>query len=211
VARGPIRVVVVADRDVVAARLEATLRGDPDLCVWLGPPSALGRLVEEHDPAVVVLASTAARATATLGALAETTRVLPVVLVVDDPRAAWTPATRRAGVRAVLDRDAGREAIVAAIAAVLAGLVTLHPDVVRAAPRAARTGLDDDEDRALTPRELEILEMLAEGLSNQAIARRLHISRYTVKFHVASVLDKLGAASRTEAVTLGVRRGLIAL
>jgi two-component system, NarL family, response regulator YdfI len=208
---GRVRVVVAADRDVVAARLEAMLRGDPELCVWLGPPGALGRLVEEHDPAVVVLASTAARATATLGALAEATPAPPVVLVVDDPRAAWTPATRRAGVRAVLDRGAGREAIVAAITAVLAGLVTLHPDVVRASPRAARARMDGDEDRALTPRELEILEMLAEGLSNQAIARRLHISRYTVKFHVASLLDKLGAASRTEAVTLGVRRGLIAL
>jgi DNA-binding NarL/FixJ family response regulator len=53
--------------------------------------------------------------------------------------------------------------------------------------------------------------MLAEGTSNRAIASRLKISRYTVKFHVASILAKLGAGSRTEAVTLGVRRGLIAL
>jgi DNA-binding NarL/FixJ family response regulator len=63
----------------------------------------------------------------------------------------------------------------------------------------------------LTVREVEILEMLAEGLSNRTIARRLAISTYTVKFHVASVLDKLGAATRTEAVTMGLRRGLISL
>jgi DNA-binding NarL/FixJ family response regulator len=63
----------------------------------------------------------------------------------------------------------------------------------------------------LTPRELEILEMLAEGMSNRTIAARLGISSQTVKFHVASILAKLGAASRTEAVTFGVRQGLIAL
>ena len=71
--------------------------------------------------------------------------------------------------------------------------------------------LEGEAERALTLRELEILEMLAEGLRNQAIGRRLGISAYTVKFHVASILDKLGAAGRTEAVTLGVRRGLISL
>ena len=64
---------------------------------------------------------------------------------------------------------------------------------------------------ALTPRELEILGMMAEGLRNRAIATHLGISGYTVKFHVASILAKLGAASRTEAVTLGVRHGLISL
>jgi DNA-binding CsgD family transcriptional regulator len=58
---------------------------------------------------------------------------------------------------------------------------------------------------------VEILEMMAEGMSNRRIAVRLGISGYTVKFHVASVLGKLGAASRTEAVTLGVRNGLISL
>jgi DNA-binding NarL/FixJ family response regulator len=63
----------------------------------------------------------------------------------------------------------------------------------------------------LTPRELEILEMIAEGMSNRTIAAHLGISDYTVKFHVASILAKLGAASRTEAVTLGVRHGLISL
>jgi DNA-binding CsgD family transcriptional regulator len=63
----------------------------------------------------------------------------------------------------------------------------------------------------LTARELEILELMAEGSSNRTIAIRLAISRHTVKSHVASILVKLGAASRTEAVTLGVRRGLLAL
>jgi DNA-binding NarL/FixJ family response regulator len=62
---------------------------------------------------------------------------------------------------------------------------------------------------ALTPREVEILQLLAAGLGNKEIASRLGISDHTVKFHVASVIGKLGAASRTEAVTLGIRHGLV--
>jgi two-component system, NarL family, response regulator YdfI len=61
----------------------------------------------------------------------------------------------------------------------------------------------------LTPRELEVLTMMAEGLGNRAIARSLGISVHTVKFHVAAVLDKLGARSRAEAVAVGLRRGLL--
>lgn len=63
----------------------------------------------------------------------------------------------------------------------------------------------------LTPREIEVLERLAEGLANKAIALRLGISDQTVKFHIASIIGKLGAANRTHAVRLAVRRGLIAL
>jgi DNA-binding NarL/FixJ family response regulator len=63
----------------------------------------------------------------------------------------------------------------------------------------------------LTPREQEVLRMLARGLANKEIAARLNISEHTVKFHVAAILGKLGAASRTEAVALGIRHGLILL
>jgi DNA-binding NarL/FixJ family response regulator len=206
--RRPVRVLVVADSDVAAARLEAALRGG-DRCVLVGAPGALSRLVDEHDPAVVVLAARATRVSAVLGSIADVAPSPPLVLVVDDPRAVWTPAARRAGVRGVLDRGARDEEILAAVAGALAGLVTLDPEVLDG-PRPARLGGRGGE-RALTPREREILEMLAEGLSNRAIGRRLQISPYTVKFHVASILDKLRAASRTEAVTLGVRRGLISL
>lgn len=64
---------------------------------------------------------------------------------------------------------------------------------------------------ALTPREIEVLELLGEGLPNKAIAERLGISHQTVKFHVASISAKLGASNRTEAVRLALRRGLISL
>jgi DNA-binding NarL/FixJ family response regulator len=64
---------------------------------------------------------------------------------------------------------------------------------------------------ALTPREIQVLALLAEGLSNKSIAVQLGISDQTVKFHVAAIIGKLGAANRTEAVRRGLRRGLIAL
>jgi DNA-binding NarL/FixJ family response regulator len=63
----------------------------------------------------------------------------------------------------------------------------------------------------LTPRELEVLGMLADGLGNREIASRLGVSDHTVKYHISSILDKLGAATRTEAVTVGLRMGLILL
>jgi len=70
---------------------------------------------------------------------------------------------------------------------------------------------DDLAAEALTPREIEVLELLAEGLPNKAIAARLAISDQTVKFHVSSICGKLGAANRTEAVRRALRRGLITL
>lgn len=78
---------------------------------------------------------------------------------------------------------------------------------------AVATPADDDSAplESLTARELEVLELLAQGLPNKAIAERLGISDQTVKFHVGSVTSKLGAANRTDAVRLAVRRGLIAL
>jgi len=207
--RGPTRVLIVAESDLDAATVEASLRGRPDLRIAVGHPRALRRLIGEHDPGVVILASTAARVESALEMIGGTLRAPPLILLVDDPRLAWTSAARRAGVRAVLARDAPLEQISAAIGAATSGLIALHPDVFR--PAARSTVGDPGEERALTAREREILEMMAEGLANRLIAHRLRISRYTVKFHVASILDKLGAASRTEAVTLGVRGGLISL
>lgn len=79
--------------------------------------------------------------------------------------------------------------------------------LVGAAPRAE----DDDPIESLTPRELEVLHVLAEGLPNKAIAHRLRISDQTVKFHLASICGKLGAQNRTDAVRLAIQRGLIAV
>ena len=92
--------------------------------------------------------------------------------------------------------------------AAAAGLIVLDPTVAGATgvhAHARATG----EGEALTAREREVLLLVAEGLPNKAIARELGISEHTAKFHVGSLLGKLGAASRTEAVTLATRRGIL--
>jgi NarL family two-component system response regulator YdfI len=87
----------------------------------------------------------------------------------------------------------------------------LAPDEVTTPARPALADRPEVPDEPLTPRELDVLELVAEGLSNKAIAARLGISDQTVKFHVASICGKLGVANRTEAVRRALRRGLITL
>ena len=85
-------------------------------------------------------------------------------------------------------------------------LMALEPD-----PQSRRRDASEVVEEPLTPREVQVLELLAEGLANKAIADRLGISDQTVKFHVAAILGKLGVANRTEAVRAAARRGLIAM
>ena len=119
----------------------------------------------------------------------------------------------RAGIRAALPGDISPDQLVAALEAAASGLFVLHPSHANEALPAgsAPARALDDLAESLTRRELEVLQMLAAGLSNKEIAARLNISEHTVKFHVASILGKLGAASRTEAVSLAIRRGLVLL
>jgi DNA-binding NarL/FixJ family response regulator len=122
----------------------------------------------------------------------------------------------QAGAAAILPRSAAREEIVAAIKAVTNGLVVLPRELVAMliGGTALADGLPDGDDSAgarLTPRELEVLAAMADGASNKAIARRLDISFHTAKFHVAAILAKLDADSRTEAVTRAAQLGLVML
>ncbi|MGH2448574.1 MAG: response regulator transcription factor [Chloroflexota bacterium] len=115
----------------------------------------------------------------------------------------------RRGTRAVLRRDASEEEIVAAVRAVEAGLIALPAEDL--AVMGQLTSKPDELSEPLTAREIEVLGLLAEGVSNKAIAAKLAISEHTVKFHVASILAKLDAGSRTEAVIAGIRQGLVML
>jgi NarL family two-component system response regulator YdfI len=203
-------VLVVAASELAAARVEALLRSRAGLRVKVSAAGELARRLDDQGPATVVLALEAAETVRALEILRGLPSVEGVLLLAADPSAAWTAQARRSGVRAVLRSDSTAEELAAAIAAARAGLVVLHPEALKGA-RQARAAESRGGPAALTPREHEILEMIAEGMSNRTIANRLRISSQTVKFHVASILAKLGAASRTEAVTFGVRQGLIAL
>lgn len=143
----------------------------------------------------------------------ELTSEAAVVLLTDHPAPGGAAEAVRAGIGAILPTDALPEQVVAAMQAASTGLVIIHRGVMDSifseAVPASRAPAELAE--SLTPREREVLQMLASGLGNKEIAARLHISEHTVKFHVASILGKLGAASRTEAVTLGIRHGLVLL
>ena len=120
----------------------------------------------------------------------------------------------RAGLRgwAVLGRDVDGEQLDLAVRSAEAGLVLLDLPIAAttlAAPATLASPALQTE--ALTARELQVLQLVAQGLPNKGIARQLGISENTAKFHVASLSGKLGASSRTEAVTLAARRGLILL
>ena len=127
---------------------------------------------------------------------------VPIVVLSDER---LTSRLFRRGVHAILPHDAPVEQIVAALHAASVGLIALPVEASALAIPAA----SEFEVENLTPREMEALEMLAEGLSNKQIAARLHISEHTAKFHVNSILGKLGAGTRTEAVMRGLRSGLL--
>ena len=109
---------------------------------------------------------------------------------------------------AYLHADATIEEIIAALTAVRAGLVVADPSLL---PETHGRGEQPDEVEHLTPRELEVLRLMADGLPNKGIARALGISDHTAKFHVGAILGKLEAQSRAEAVMQAARRGLIPL
>ena len=116
-----------------------------------------------------------------------------------------------------LPRDASAEEIIAAVMAVANGLTALDRRLaLEALSGLTRGRMDAAEpvnglEEPLTAREREVLQLLAQGIPNKQIAQRLSISEHTVKFHVSAIMTKLGASSRTEAVTTAARRGLLLL
>jgi DNA-binding NarL/FixJ family response regulator len=144
-----------------------------------------------------------------LGALRERAASLPpVVALLPVPDHAGEALS--AGARAVMPRDTDAPRLAQALRAAAAGLFVLHEDF---APLLIplRPIREEAAPESFTPRELEVLQLLAAGLSNRDIAARLAISEHTAKFHVNSILSKLGAHGRTEAVVRAARLGLIAI
>jgi len=169
----------------------------------------------EREAEVVVIDTSGDRFETILGSIGqlELTSEAAVVLLADHPAHGWLAEAVRAGVGAILPTGASPEQLVAAMQAATAGLVVMYRgeiDSTFPAPAPASRPFAELAE-PLTRREREVLQMLASGLGNKEIATRLTISEHTVKFHVASILGKLGAASRTEAVALGIRHGLVLL
>jgi DNA-binding NarL/FixJ family response regulator len=134
---------------------------------------------------------------------------VPTVALVSDPDLA--SLALGAGARGVVFRDTPPTRLAEAVRAAAQGLVVLDEGLVSAALRPAVSADGAGLPEPLTAREREVLALLAEGLSNRLIAQRLGISEHTAKFHVNAILGKLGAESRTEALVLAARFGLVTI
>ena len=137
----------------------------------------------------------------------------PVLLLLEQATQNKVNRAIQLGIRGVLPADVAAVQLISAVVAVAKGLVVLQPGELALAAASTRTRNGEAAElfEPLTPREKQVLQMLASGLGNKQIAAYLKISEHTAKFHVASILSKLGASSRTEAVSMGLRRGLILL
>jgi two-component system, NarL family, nitrate/nitrite response regulator NarL len=214
-----LRILVIADDPLTRAGL-ATLLAEQPGCTVVGRASGTDDL-----PAMVDICRPDAlvwdmgwHPDLAVGRLSELIESIPpvAVLLSDESRVAeiWS-----AGAQAILRRDADPAQIAAALPALMQGLSVV--DGAFAAALARPTTLstpvpwaDLESERLveeLTPRELAVLRLVAEGLPNKTIALRLGISEHTVKFHVNAILGKLGVSSRTEAVVRATRLGLILL
>jgi DNA-binding NarL/FixJ family response regulator len=149
-----------------------------------------------------------------LGLLQETgiARETPVILLLPDASSSAVPRALGLGVRGILPPSPEPRQLAAALGAVVRELVVLGSESsAPMRPAAAGSAPVDELTEPLTPREREVLRLLASGMGNKEIAAKLKISEHTAKFHVASILGKLGAVSRAEAVSIGMRNGLILL
>jgi DNA-binding NarL/FixJ family response regulator len=204
-----IRVSVRSASPFARAGLESALAADPRFEIVGEHDSLLG---SEDDPDVILIDGSEtdlARTASTSAGAAPSPRF---VLLTDG---LTQPALARLlplGVRAILPRDSSPLEIAAAIEAVAQDLAAITPEFLESLLPGVASGSHDEIDELhepLTTREREVLALLAEGAGNKEIAAKLNISENTAKFHVSSILGKLGAATRTEAVSRGYRLGLI--
>ena len=196
------RLLIAAPSAVVRAGLETLVAGDP--AVEVAGSFADLSAVEALRPDVVLAALPVEELAPPADGVAPA-----IVLLSADAQPAWSSEVLRLGVRAMLPRDATPAEVLAAVEAASTGLAVVDPHDLEALLSASNPTTASAESTVLTPRELEVLRLMAEGAANKNIAWKLGISEHTVKFHVASILAKLNASTRTEAVAIGIRKGMI--
>jgi DNA-binding NarL/FixJ family response regulator len=203
-----IRVAIVDDHPIVTDGIVANLRADAELSVvatGTNAPDALV-LMERERPDVLVLdlelgGSNALDAIAALKAASPATRVVIFSAYAGEERVA---AAFERGADSYVLKGTSSDELVAAIRAVAGGQTYIPTEIAAQLARAVRAPR-----QRLTAREREILALLAEGLSNRAVAERLGIAERTVKFHVGEILGRLGANNRAQAVAIAQSRGLV--
>jgi len=210
-----IRVLIVARSSLLQKGLEAMLVNETSLQVagQVGDLATLEAFCRPQPPDVVLI-QCALLTDADRELLTALAEEMAIALLVAPTDTYSTVMLLQSGIRAILPMDVTADELILTIEAIATGLMVLHPDVSTALLQefSRSSVLEDglnDLNAPLTPREVEVLQLLATGLGNRAIAHQLKISEHTVKFHISSIFSKLNASSRTEAVTLGMRLGLI--
>jgi two-component system nitrate/nitrite response regulator NarL len=204
-----LRVLVVGEDPLARSGLVALLAAaDEVIITGQAAPDEAGALLR-RTAADVVLWDTGVETPADLEALHEVAERGGPALVVLTGGESRVPDLLGAGARGVLTRDTDGARLLAALQAAALGLMVVDERLSAGALR--RRAAAEPLVESLTPRELEVLHLIGQGLSNRAIADRLAISEHTAKFHVNAILGKLGAQTRAEAVALGVRSGLLLL
>ncbi len=204
-----VRLLIIAHDPLARTGLAALLNDQP-ACTVVGQASDTNLSAEQvavYAPDVIVWDS-GWDASGGLERIAEAGDLgVPILALIAD--GAYAADAWMAGARGLFLRNTRIESVVAALSAIASRLVVVDPALASAllSPRERPVPLIED----LTARESEVLQLLAEGSSNKAIAQRLGISESTVKFHVNAIMGKLGAQSRTDAVVRATRLGLIIL
>ena len=208
------RLLIVAESPLARAGIESLLAGTDGVVLRsVASLDEADEALSEFGAQAILVAAESAKISGLLDEIreAELSQDLPVVLVVEGETGSATARALQAGVRAVLPAETTSEQLLAALAAARAGLTVVAANEGVRLSRQVVSPEADTLPEPLTPREREVLQQIAAGLANKQIADRLGISEHTVKFHVASILGKLGAASRAEAVSIGIRHGFVLL
>jgi DNA-binding NarL/FixJ family response regulator len=211
VAEGGIRLLVADDNPMLREGLVAVLSTQPDFDIIgeAADGAEVVRLAEALRPDVILLdlEMPGVDGVAALEGLRDAVSEARAIVFTAYDTDERILRSLRAGARGYLLKGASRQEIFDAVRTVHAGGSLLEPGVTTRLLDHVRDGGEQTE--PLTPRELEVLALISEGLHNSEIAGRLFVTERTVKFHVSSILAKLGADNRTEAVALAARRGLI--
>ena len=205
----PLNLLLVADDPLARAGLAALLADTPD-CEVVGQMSSVALTADPFSdlltlPDVIIWDMGWEPSEVVLDGTEE---LAPIVALLGDEDQAT--AVYQGGIQGMLLRDMDSDKLIAAAQAVAHGLLVVEPKLAN----ILLPTTDNDDftlDEPLTPREMEVLQRLAEGLTNKAIAQELGISEHTIKFHVNAIMSKLHAQSRTEAVVRATRLGLILL
>ncbi len=206
----PTRVVIVDDHAVVRRGLRAFLELQPDIeVVGEAPDGATAEQVSASvrpDLVLMDLVMPGSDGIATIRRLRAAHPAMAVLVLTSYVDDVHVFAALEAGAAGYLLKDVQPDELIRAIRQVRQGEPALHPKVAaRLVQRTAQPSSFAD----FTPRERDVLRLLAEGFANKEIARRLSLSEKTVKTHVSNILQKLGVADRTQAALLAVRRGLV--